>query len=194
MDYSKYIICIVYPCVLVPNSFLTIESNQSPINTVFIHRFARTVHAKGIIYCDLKPSNVLLDGCGVLKLSDFGLAQQVKEIEASIASRKSGSSASTAGPKRGSPSYMAPELFQGGYYSVYSDLWSLGCVLYELASGSPPFVGQTFETLVEAILNQEVQPLSGCTPEFNDLIRGLLQKRPIDRYGWDVCILHHFSF
>lgn len=84
----------------------------------------------------------------MLKLSDFGLAQLIKDAEAEK------DTISAAGrPKRGSPCYMAPELFQGGWHSIYSDFWSLGCVLYELASGQPPFVGQTFEELVDVILN-----------------------------------------
>ncbi|KAL0489389.1 hypothetical protein AKO1_010686 [Acrasis kona] len=105
------------------------------------------IHSRGVIYCDLKPSNVLIDGCGVLKLSDFGLAQFIRDSELEK------DTSSVGRPKRGSPCYMAPELFQGGWHSIYSDFWSLGCVLYELASGSPPFVGQTFELLVDAILN-----------------------------------------
>ena len=89
--------------------------------------------------------------------------------------------------------YQCQELFQGGSHSVYSDLWSLGCVLYELASGSPPFVGQTFESLVDAILNQEVQSLPNFSAEFNDLIRCLLQKKPSDRITWDVSLFENFG-
>lgn len=61
------------------------------------------------------------------------------------------------GSKRGSPYYMAPELFQdGGVYSFQSDLWALGCIAYELATGQPPFISSSFSELVDLILNAEV--------------------------------------
>lgn len=94
---------------------------------------------------------------------------------------------------------MAPELFQGGYHSIYSDFWSLGCVLYELATGSPPFVSKNFEKLMNMILYgipttifsdhelDEVKEVEGLSPEFNHLIKGLLQKDPLKRFTWDVC-------
>jgi serine/threonine-protein kinase ULK4 len=97
------------------------------------------------VYCDLKPSTILIDGGGTLKYADFGLAKRVTS-----------SSAIEQKPqqeRRGTPFYMAPELFQDGVHSFASDLYSLGCVLYELASGSPPYVESSITELMQAVLS-----------------------------------------
>ena len=67
--------------------------------------------------------------------------------------------------KRGTPCYMAPELFQeGAPHSFASDLWALGCVLYELAAGHPPFVSTSFKQLAHAILHLQPDSLPGQQP------------------------------
>jgi serine/threonine protein kinase len=111
----------------------------------------------------------------------------MKEIEANVSENGSRKNIITP-PKVGSHNYMAPELFQGETHSIYSDFWSLGCILYELASGSPPFVGHNYESLVEAILKQEVKPIQNFSPEFNDLVKRLLRKLATERITWDVSI------
>ena len=100
------------------------------------------LHHSGVLYCDLKPSNVLIDEYGVLKLCDFGLARDIP-TDAGDAQKT----------KRGTPCYMAPELFtDDGVYSCASGLWALGCVLFEMVVGVPPFVSDRFENLVDMIL------------------------------------------
>jgi serine/threonine-protein kinase ULK4 len=75
---------------------------------------------------------------------------------------------------------MAPELFQDeGVHSFASDLWALGCVLYEMATGKPPFVSASFNELVGLILNSETPKVEKFSSEFNDLLAGLLEKVPI---------------
>lgn len=111
----------------------------------------------------------------------------MKEIEVNIGKNGFKKNIITP-PKVDSFNYMAPELFQGGVHSIYSDFWSLGCILYELASGSPPFVAHNFESLVDAILNQEAKPLHDFSSEFNDLVKRLLRKLATERITWDVSV------
>jgi serine/threonine protein kinase len=104
------------------------------------------LHHSGILYCDLKPSNVLIDEYGVLKLCDFGLARSIPTDQDDVQATK-----------RGTPCYMAPELFtDDGVYSCASDLWALGCILYEMVVGVPPFVSNSFEDLVNMVLTSPV--------------------------------------
>ncbi|WZZ90821.1 hypothetical protein YC2023_119400 [Brassica napus] len=139
------------------------------------------LHSKGITYCDLKPSNILLDENGHIKLCDFGLARKLDDIS---------NSKSPSTGKRGTPYYMAPELYEdGGVHSFASDLWALGCVLYECYTGRPPFVAREFTQLVKSIHSDPTPPLPGNpSRSFVNLIESLLIKDPAQRIQWaDLC-------
>eukprot|EP01116_Phalansterium_solitarium_P006147 TRINITY_DN18452_c0_g1_i1.p1 TRINITY_DN18452_c0_g1~~TRINITY_DN18452_c0_g1_i1.p1 ORF type:complete len:1283 (+),score=487.38 TRINITY_DN18452_c0_g1_i1:196-4044(+) len=143
------------------------------------------LHSQGVINCDLKPSNILIDGCGVLKFCDFGLSRRLSEI----------SPASGEGI-RGTPVYMAPELFEekGAVHSFASDIWSLGCVLYELAAGSAPFHSPTgsISEVINGILEKPYPPLSEASLEFRSLIDRTLKKDAGERITWDELLVHPF--
>jgi len=101
------------------------------------------LHANNIIYADLKPSNVLMNEYNTLKLCDFGLSKKLNDLN------KVSADGDESKPKSGTPYYMAPELFSDdGVYSFYSDMWALGCVLYELATGKPPFAATGLKDLI----------------------------------------------
>ncbi|ONK63439.1 uncharacterized protein A4U43_C07F15170 [Asparagus officinalis] len=168
------------------------QDNQLPEDS--IHDLARDLvralqflHSKGVIYCDLKPSNILLDENGCMKLCDFGLAIRLSEIEKSSLNKM-------LQAKRGTPCYMAPELFQeGGVHSYASDFWALGCVLYECYVGRPPFVGNEFTELVNSILSDPIPPLPGNpTKSLVNLIDSLLVKDPAERIQWSELCQHSF--
>lgn len=91
---------------------------------------------------------------------------------------------------------MAPELFtEGGVHSFYTDFWSLGCVLYELAAGRPPFTSNSLKDLINIILEGELPlPVEGVamSGEFQDLLRRLLEKDPTKRINWEEIRGHAF--
>lgn len=93
---------------------------------------------------------------------------------------------------------MAPELFQAGAtHSTASDLWAVGCILYECFVGRPPFVNPSFNQLVESILHGDYTPMTSGTvspisPEFEDLVRRLLDKNPATRMTWVAMLTHPF--
>ena len=139
------------------------------------------LHSNGIIYGDLKPHTVLFTEYGVLKLGDFGLSKKVSELIQTEDNNE----------KKGTPFYMAPELFQEeGVPSFYSDFWSLGCVLYELATGQPPFVSSSLQDLVQKILNEDLKSLPGFSDEFNALVLDLLEKDCSKRISWQELLEH----
>eukprot|EP01059_Diplonema_ambulator_P036517 TRINITY_DN9115_c0_g1_i3.p1 TRINITY_DN9115_c0_g1~~TRINITY_DN9115_c0_g1_i3.p1 ORF type:complete len:1157 (+),score=377.92 TRINITY_DN9115_c0_g1_i3:339-3809(+) len=138
------------------------------------------IHSKGIIYCDLKPSNILIDAHGFLKLSDFGLACHVDDV-------------TPEKRKIGTPTYMAPETFQeGGVLSFTTDLWSLGIVLYEIFVGKPPFVDQTLDGLIHKIVYKDYVRPTGCSRGFIEILEGLLEKDPLERLDWVDLPNHEF--
>lgn len=96
--------------------------------------------------------------------------------------------------KKGTPCYMAPELFQeGGVHSYASDFWALGCILYECYVGSPPFIGTEFTQLVNSILSDATPPLpDNPTGSFLNLINRLLVKDPSERIQWPELCDHSF--
>ncbi|CAE7318020.1 RUK [Symbiodinium natans] len=141
------------------------------------------VHSCGFVYGDLKPANILFDENGSLKLCDFGQAQRVDDIERALAEGRQP-------PRKGSPQYMAAELFlEGGIHSFASDLWSLGCVLFELLKGAPPFNSVSFQQLQHLVLS-EVPPPTRASRDFQDLTMQLLRKSPVERITWPSLRLH----
>ncbi|KAH7436627.1 hypothetical protein KP509_05G028600 [Ceratopteris richardii] len=178
----------------VGGDLLTLLRQDSRLPEESIHDFARDLvnalqflHSKGVIYCDLKPSNILLDENGRLKLCDFGLARRLPDISKNSVQQLPQS-------KRGTPCYMAPELFQeGGVQSFASDLWALGCVMYECYAGRPPFVSNSFTQLVNSILSDPTPCLQGNpSKEFQDLVSRLLVKDPAKRVQWSDLCQHPF--
>jgi len=134
-------------------------------------------HAEGIIHRDLKPSNVVLTKEHVVKLCDFGLATAYAENYEQAA----GSPPST-GFYCGTPLYAPPELWDGSEPSAAWDLYSLGILLYEGATGAAPHVGGTPLAVLKARIQSGIPPISQRAPhisrEFADLIMHLLAEEP----------------
>ena len=125
------------------------------------------LHENGIIYADLKPSNILINEYSKLKFGDFGLSKKISDLTPEKKEINQTEERST----HGAPYYMAPELFQDtGVHSFVSDFWALGCLLYEMATGKPPFYTNSLKGLIQIIQEQEVPQIPNFSADFNDLI------------------------
>ena len=132
------------------------------------------LHGKGVLHRDVKPSNVLLDGEGTAALSDFGLA------------RSADSTRLTAdGQLLGTPHYLAPELIEGSEASRQSDVYALGCVLYECLAGEPPFAGRGAAQIGYAHLTEPPPDPRARRPELPEgaahALLAALEKEPESR-------------
>jgi len=110
-------------------------------------------HEKGVIHRDLKPANVIVAADGTAKVLDFGLAKAVADAAGGEPDTTMG--ATEPGAVLGTPAYMSPEQARGQPVDRRSDIWSFGCVLFELLSGTPPFGGATLSDTLAAILERE---------------------------------------
>jgi len=159
-------------------------------------------HRAGILHRDLKPGNVMLTAGGA-KLLDFGLAKTAPALSGSAAAANSGMPPSTptmtlaelSSPSKGLTQrgtvvgtfqYMAPEVLQGAEADARSDIFSLGCVLYEIVTGRRAFEGKSQLSVLTGILERDPEPVSEMQPTspaaLDHLVKKCLEKNPDERF------------
>jgi serine/threonine-protein kinase len=151
-------------------------------------------HALGIVHRDLKPANLILgrrrDGSEIVKVLDFGIARPTSEVEGA------------GGRPRlamGTPSYLPPEQARAAPCDARTDLYALGCVLFELLTGRPPFQGRDMAQVVLAHVKTPPPHLSDVSPDFEGasaldaVLQRALQKVPADRFASAADFAHALS-
>ncbi|NXN79828.1 STK36 kinase, partial [Bombycilla garrulus] len=138
------------------------------------------LHSHRILHRDMKPQNILLGKDGVVKLCDFGFARAMSIHTMVLTSIK------------GTPLYMSPELLEEQPYDHTADLWSVGCILYELFVGTPPFYTNSIFQLVSLIIKDPVKFPMTMSPVFKSFLQGLLMKDPHQRLSWPELLSHPF--
>ena len=139
-------------------------------------------HARGVVHCDLKPDNLRLTPDGNLKILDFGLARLRRPGEGAFATH------SVTRPQTavGTLPYMAPEQLRGAAVDARTDVYGAGAVLYEMATGRPPFPESAQPQLISAILERPPQAPSTVSPrtstELDRIVVKCLDKEPDNRY------------
>jgi serine/threonine protein kinase len=171
-------------CEYVPGAPLRalVESGPLPIVDVIdiglqLARALAEAHTKGIVHRDIKPENVIKTPSGVIKVLDFGLARAEYSMQTRL---------TQTGMLVGTPAYLAPEQALGQDTDFRTDIFALGLLLYELASGTNPFAAGNIPATIARIVDEDppllsdVQPQS--VPELDRIVERCLQKDPTDRY------------
>ena len=134
-------------------------------------------HQHGIIHRDVKPANIMISKTGAVKVMDFGIARAIADA---------GHSLTQTAAVIGTAQYLSPEQAHGETVDARSDVYSLGCVLYEMLTGEPPFVGDTPVAVAYQHVRKEPTPPSarhaGISPELDAVVLKALAKDPKNRY------------
>ena len=143
-------------------------------------------HTQGVLHRDLKPDNLMIDRRGQLKVLDFGLARSDAKAEAETDETRTQPMLTDPGVIMGTPRYMSPEQALGRPLDARSDLFSMGVVLYQMATGVIPFDGKNRPELTDAILHHTPAPPTRINPaipaEFERILSRLMEKDPALRY------------
>lgn len=134
-------------------------------------------HRNGIIHRDIKPANVMLTTAGDVKVMDFGIARALDDASATV---------THAWTVVGTANYLSPEQARGEIADSRSDIYSVGCLLYELLTGRPPFLGDTPVAIAYQHVSSDFIPVSQLNEELplgiDNIISGALSKDPLARY------------
>jgi serine/threonine-protein kinase len=150
-------------------------------------------HQKGVVHRDLKPSNVMLTKSGQVMVLDFGLAKLRPDGEPEETAELGGETLTRKGCILGTPPYMSPEQVHGKQLDARSDLFSLGVMLYEMATGEQPFQGDSSPAVISSILRDVPPGVETMRPDLpyplSRLIARCLEKEPEHRYqsADDLC-------
>jgi serine/threonine protein kinase len=143
-------------------------------------------HAQGITHRDIKPANLMVTSRGHLKVLDFGVAKMRVRDESTLSGEWTVEPGTAIGRVIGSGPYMSPEQIRGGEVDPRSDVFSLGIVMYQMATGHVPFSGATRDELMEAILRAAPESITALNPdvslELERITFKCLEKSAEDRY------------
>jgi serine/threonine-protein kinase len=168
-----------------PGETLADRIRGGPVDLEWLRRVAGDVlgalgaaHAAGMVHRDVKPGNILLADDGRAKVADFGIAKSVDGT---------GPDLTATNLLIGTPAYLAPEQVAGEPATARSDLYALGVVLYEAASGRKPFTGDTPVAVAYAIEHAEVEPLAARRPDVDGALSATVERAmerdPARRFG-----------
>ena len=143
-----------------------------------IARTLAVAHAAGVVHRDIKPENIIITPAGAVKVLDFGLARFESPDMTGL---------TQTGAILGTPAYMSPEQTLGRRVDFKADIFALGVILYEMASGTNPFAGRTVTATLVRIADANPPPLSDTRPDIppdlDRIVARCLRKDPEERFG-----------